>query len=146
MKISQISQVVYQAADIIQCEFYLLDGLKCHLLLYHPYMCLQDYLNDCGLAEYKEDVWKIINDTYRTDVCLTTPPHIITLACIYFTATLKEKDVSQWFDSLNFDVSQMGEVLQELISLYELWTDTFDAEAVLLLKSKILTQTTNKSK
>jgi len=139
----------YQTSQIIQCEFYLIDGLHCHLLLYHPYTCLQEYLVDSGLEDCKDEAWKIINDSYRTDVYLMYPPYIITLACIYLTGLVKDKEapesdrelrISKWFSELNVgDLTPVGEVVQEILSVYEVWGNetTFLRDVSVLLKKKL---------
>ncbi len=48
-----------------------------------------------------------MNDSYRTDVLLLYPPHIIALACIYLVAFQKDKDVSQWFSELNVEMKEV---------------------------------------
>ncbi len=50
---------------------------------------------------------KLVNDSYRTDVLLLYPPHIIALACIYLVAFQKDKDVSQWFSELNVEMKEV---------------------------------------
>lgn len=43
----------YQPAELIQCEFFLLDALKCELIVYHPYAPLEQYLENAGMSLYK---------------------------------------------------------------------------------------------
>jgi len=135
----------YKTSEIIENEFNLMDGLKCHLLLFHPYTYLQGYLNDAGLVDCTDDAWRIINDSYRTDVYLMYPPHIITLACIYLSGFSKDTNngrqskISHWFSELNVDLTQVGEVLQEILTLYEIWGNeiTFSKDITYILTKKL---------
>jgi cyclin C len=116
----------YSAGEIIQAEFYLLESLKCFLIIYHPYRCLPEYLADANLNDCLDTAWKLVNDSYRTDVLLLYPPHIIALACIYLVAFQKDKDVSQWFSELNVEMKEIKEVCQEMIALFEIWNSDFE--------------------
>jgi len=143
----------YQNSDIIQCEFYLMDGLKCHLLIFHPYTELHAYLADAGLMDCKEDARRFINDTYRTDVNMIYPPHIIVLGCIYLTG-FSEKEVNYarqnkiatWFAELNVDLDKVGEVVQEVLGLYEIWgNDVVFSKEISVILTRKLPQLVNSS-
>jgi hypothetical protein len=43
----------YQPAELIQCEFFLLDALKCELIVYHPYAPLEQYLENAEMIEFR---------------------------------------------------------------------------------------------
>jgi len=47
----------------------------------------------------------IVNDTYKTDLILLHPPHLIALACIHIASVLKEKDSIAWFEELRVDMN-----------------------------------------
>lgn len=47
----------------------------------------------------------IVNDTYKTDLILVHPPHLIALACIYIASVLKEKENTGWFEELRVDMN-----------------------------------------
>ena len=95
----------YRINHVLECEFYLLELMDCCLILYHPYRPLLQYMQD--IKEYKEcketnsnggsnntssstssssnkdDIlnisWTVANDTYRTDIPLLYPPHLIAI-------------------------------------------------------------------
>lgn len=46
-----------------------------------------------------------MNDTYKTDLILVHPPHLIALACIYIASVLREKDTTAWFEELRVDMN-----------------------------------------
>jgi cyclin C len=122
----------YTPQEIVHTEFYLLEGLLCDLIVFHPYRCLSLYIADINL-DIMDVCWKIVNDSLCTDVCLLYPPYIIALSSIYLAAVYKEKDitpyVTQWFSDLNVDMKEIKEVCQELVSFYDMWGKNFDQEA-----------------
>ncbi|KEI36484.1 uncharacterized protein L969DRAFT_55005 [Mixia osmundae IAM 14324] len=79
----------------------LLEELEFHLIVYHPYQSLVKLCGrDPSESEEKEAdcidleeshfqmAWYIINDTYRSDLCLLYPPYIIAVAAIYLCLTI----------------------------------------------------------
>ncbi|KAJ1934067.1 RNA polymerase II holoenzyme cyclin-like subunit, partial [Linderina pennispora] len=89
----------YDVADIAECESYLLEEMKFYLVVYHPYQVL---------------IESIINDSFRTDVALVYPPHVIAVAALFLSrvvdqGTQSESEAQQWFADLNVD---MTDVLQ----------------------------------
>lgn len=47
----------------------------------------------------------LVNDTYKMDLILVHPPHLIALACIYIASVLREKDTTAWFEELRVDMN-----------------------------------------
>lgn len=47
----------------------------------------------------------IVNDTYKMDLILIHPPHLIALACIYIASVSKDKDTIAWFEELRVDMN-----------------------------------------
>lgn len=91
--------------DLLNAEFYVLDGLEFHLIIYHPYRSLPQFKLDCNLDEKTtESVWRLLNDSYFTDLIMTHPPYIITLACIYLASFCEGVDLRNWFCGLNEDM------------------------------------------
>lgn len=87
--------------------------------------------------------WFIINDSYRTDVCLLYPPHLIALSAIYLTVVLNQesifagdhqRDMKQWFADLNVDIHAIIEISQEILSIYDVWSGWKEEKALLLYK------------
>ena len=93
---------------VLECEFYLLELMDCCLIVYHPYRPLFQYVQDMG----QEDIllslaWRIVNDTYRTDLCLLYPPFMIALACLHVACVVQQKDARQWFAELSVDMEKV---------------------------------------
>ncbi|PCH41674.1 cyclin-like protein [Wolfiporia cocos MD-104 SS10] len=103
-------------SKLAEMEFYLVDDLECDLTVFHPYRTLMALCGKDGSAaeagelgagvddgprywgtgegklELQEGAlqmaWFIINDTYRSDLPLLYPPHLIAIAAIYLTLVL----------------------------------------------------------
>ncbi|GAA5861895.1 hypothetical protein JCM8547_008588 [Rhodosporidiobolus lusitaniae] len=92
---------------LAEMEFYLLEELDFHLVVYHPYRVLVQLCGrdggpqaggEEGVASRKrmlemddmalQMAWFIINDTYRSSLMLIHPPHLIALAAIYLAFAL----------------------------------------------------------
>ncbi|CAH8874525.1 unnamed protein product [Trichobilharzia szidati] len=78
----------YRAQDVLECEFILLEAMDCSLIVFHPYRPLVQFCDELRplMHEYAdlllERAWWLVNDSYRTDVCLHYPPYIIALGCL----------------------------------------------------------------
>ncbi|GAA5906831.1 hypothetical protein JCM6882_006841 [Rhodosporidiobolus microsporus] len=94
---------------LAEMEFYLLEELDFHLVVYHPYRALSQLTGRDGGSSAALSVtddagkkrrvlemddtalqmaWFIINDTYRSLLPLLHPPHLIALAAIYLAFAL----------------------------------------------------------
>ncbi|EGG20754.1 cyclin [Cavenderia fasciculata] len=110
----------YTMSDILECEFYVLEELGFDLIIFHPYKSLPTYLGNSGLdKECLEVAWGVVNDSYKTDLCLQYPPYIIALGCIYLAGFIKKRDLKQWFSNLNVDMKEIWDVSRELLEFYE---------------------------
>lgn len=47
----------------------------------------------------------LVNDTYKMDLILVHPPHLIALACIYIASVQKDKENTAWFEELRVDMN-----------------------------------------
>ncbi|KAF9914498.1 hypothetical protein BX616_008170 [Lobosporangium transversale] len=74
----------YDTSKVAEFEFYLLEELEFYLIVYHPYRDLTIIAKDLRLEESNlQAAWFVINDSFRTDVCLLYAPHMIALAALY---------------------------------------------------------------
>ncbi|GAA6018459.1 hypothetical protein JCM10207_000901 [Rhodosporidiobolus poonsookiae] len=97
----------FDPTKLAEMEFYLLEELDFHLVVYHPYRALVQLCGrDGGAAAGGEEgrkergrmlemddtalqmAWYIINDTFRSSLCLIHPPHLIAIAAIYLAFAL----------------------------------------------------------
>ncbi|KAG9509340.1 Cyclin-C, partial [Fragariocoptes setiger] len=116
----------YRINHILECEFYLLEMMDCCLIVYHAYRPLVQYVQDEKWQHDKDIVlpvaWNVVNDSYRTDICLLYPPHQIAIACLHLACVITEKDNQKsWFAELNTDFDKILEITRHILNLYELW-------------------------
>ncbi|XP_068323256.1 cyclin-C1-2-like [Pyrus communis] len=80
----------YEINDILEMEMKILEALNYYLVEYHPYRSLSQLLQDAGLNDISmtQLTWGVVNDTYKMDLALVHPPHLIALACIYIASVL----------------------------------------------------------
>ena len=117
-----IGDFKYTASRIGECEFLLLEMLDCCLIVYHPYRPLTQYIADIGQEDtILPTAWRIVNDSYRCDVCLMYPPYLIALAAIHIAAVVIKKDIKSWFIELSVDMTKVMDITRHLLDLYELW-------------------------
>ncbi|CAK9250475.1 unnamed protein product [Sphagnum jensenii] len=112
----------YRINHVLECEFYLLEMMDCCLVLYHPYRPLLQYVQDWNNKEtILPTAWNVVNDSYRTDVCLLYAPHQIALACLHMACVITQRDYKQWFAELNTDLDKILEITRHILNLYDLW-------------------------
>lgn len=58
----------------------------------------------------------IVNDTYKMDLILMHPPHLIALACIYIASVHKEKENTAWFEELRVDMNVVSNLQYSYIA------------------------------
>ncbi|KAJ3513896.1 hypothetical protein NLJ89_g2692 [Agrocybe chaxingu] len=104
-------------AKVAETEFYLVDDLEGDLVVFHPYRTLLSLCKETvshtssnpeekGIYEMEnkdeiygdsrleltpaalQTAWSIINDAYRSQLCLLHPPHLIAIAALYLTFIL----------------------------------------------------------
>eukprot|EP00802_Teleaulax_amphioxeia_P020712 Tamp_21009.p2 GENE.Tamp_21009~~Tamp_21009.p2 ORF type:complete len:310 (+),score=67.97 Tamp_21009:30-932(+) len=123
----------FTGADMVEAEYFLLEELKFNLLVFHPYRPMERYIKDANLPDLLQDAYHMINDSYRTDVCLHFPPHTIAIAVIIMAAIWHSGDRGnqanqgiqhwqRWFDGLHFHdnhKAQIKQVQQIMLELYD---------------------------
>lgn len=89
----------YDTSKVAEFEFYLLEELEFYLIVYHPYRDLTLIAKDLKLEESNlQTAWFVLNDSYRTDVCLFYAPHMIALAALYIICVVHAE---QYNDNTN---------------------------------------------
>ncbi|ORY37603.1 C/H/G cyclin [Rhizoclosmatium globosum] len=116
---------------ISECEFHLMEALDFYMIVYHPYQSVVLYFKDLGLPKgtdtpFLQTAWMLVNDTYRSDLPLLYPPHMIALGVIYLTAAMQERsvevDIGAWFAKLNVEMNDVLIIVQRLLDLYQSMT------------------------
>ncbi|CAD5123332.1 DgyrCDS11689 [Dimorphilus gyrociliatus] len=136
---NQPTEFSYRINHVWECEFYLLELMDCCLIVFHPYRPLQQYVTDlCSStddAQLLQVAWRIINDTYRTDIPLLYPPYMIALSALHMACVINQKEAAKnWFAELAIDMEKIMEISKQIISLYELWKnydETKEIKAIL---------------
>ncbi|XP_006797332.1 cyclin-C [Neolamprologus brichardi] len=124
--------------EILECEFYLLELMDCCLIVYHPYRPLLQYVQDMGQEDMLLPLaWRIVNDTYRTDLCLLYPPFMIALACLHVACVVQQKDARQWFAELSVDMDKILEIIRVILKLYDQWKNFDDRKEIAAVLNKM---------
>ncbi|KAM3231650.1 cyclin-C1-2 isoform X1 [Capsicum chacoense] len=126
----------YEIKDILDMEMKVLEALNYNLVIYHPYRSLSQFLRDAGMTDTTQLTWGLINDTYKMDLILIHPPHLITLACMYIASVLKDKETTAWFEELRVDMNVVKNIAMEILDYYENHRSITD-ERVLAVMSKL---------
>ncbi|KAK2995157.1 hypothetical protein RJ640_025387 [Escallonia rubra] len=109
----------YEIKEILEMEMKILEALNYHLVVFHPYRALSQLLQDAGMSDSTQLAWGLVNDTYKTDLILIHPPHLIALACIYVASVLKDKENTAWFEELRVDMNVVKNIAMEILDFYD---------------------------
>ena len=122
------NEFAYRSSHMFECEFYLLELMDCCLIVYHPYRPLVPYAQDLGISENILPLaWRIVNDTYRTDIVFLYAPFQIVIAALHLACVYQnhENAAKHWFAELNVDYDKIIEITRIILDLYDMWK-TFD--------------------
>ncbi|KAJ9697425.1 hypothetical protein PVL29_009305 [Vitis rotundifolia] len=109
----------YEIKDILEMEMKILEALNYYLVVFHPYRALSQLLQDANLNDLTQLSWGIVNDTYKMDLILIYPPHLIALACIYIASVHKDKETTAWFEELRVDMNVVKNISMEILDFYD---------------------------
>ncbi|CAI9107375.1 OLC1v1006713C1 [Oldenlandia corymbosa var. corymbosa] len=109
----------YEIKDILEMEMKVLEALDYYLVVFHPYRALPQLLQDAGMSDATQLTWGIVNDTYKMDLILIHPPHLIALASIYIASVLKDKENTAWFEELRVDMNVVKNIAMEILDFYD---------------------------
>lgn len=137
-KIFQDDKSSFEVKDILEMEMKLLEALDYYLVVYHPYRPLVRFLQDAGLTDLVLESWSLVNDTYKTDLVLMYPPHMIALSCIFLACIHKERDTISWFEELRIDLNMLKNICMVILDFYDNYqqVDPLD-DKVLIALSKV---------
>uniref|UniRef100_A0A3Q0REF9 Cyclin C n=1 Tax=Amphilophus citrinellus TaxID=61819 RepID=A0A3Q0REF9_AMPCI len=138
VEVWSVVPVCFVSLQILECEFYLLELMDCCLIVYHPYRPLLQYVQDMGQEDMLLPLaWRIVNDTYRTDLCLLYPPFMIALACLHVACVVQQKDARQWFAELSVDMDKILEIIRVILKLYDQWKNFDDRKEIAAVLNKM---------
>lgn len=108
-----------EVKDVLEMEMRLLEALDFYLVIFHPYRPLIQMLQDAGLTDLTQHCWSLVNDSYRTDLILIYPPHMVALACIMLACVIKDRDSRTWFEDLRVDMNVVKDISMDMLDFYE---------------------------
>jgi len=112
-------ECLYVHADVIECEFVLVEEMGCCLVVFQPYRCLLSYASDAQVEKTLLPMaWNIVNDSLRSTACLTSPPYMIALTALHMASAILGQDLAQWFAKLNINTVELMEITQILLNTY----------------------------
>ncbi|KAL3725091.1 hypothetical protein ACJRO7_030150 [Eucalyptus globulus] len=78
----------YEVKDILEMEMKILEASALPFEVDGTFEnCYPNpLLQDAGMEEMTQFTWGLVNDTYKMDLILVHPPHLIALACIYIAS------------------------------------------------------------
>lgn len=120
-KLNSDEKYRYEIKEILEMEMKILEALNYYLVVFHPYRSLSQLLPDSGINDISmtQLTWGIVNDTYKTDLILMHPPHLIALACMYIATVYREKECTTWFEELRVDMNVVKNISMEILDFYE---------------------------
>ncbi|KAJ8328860.1 hypothetical protein BDV3_006453 [Batrachochytrium dendrobatidis] len=134
----------YDATAIADFEFYLIEELEFSLIMFHPYKPLQLILEKLNLTKKcLQTAWYVVNDTFKTDLHLIYPPHMIAIAAIFIVTCIQDTEsasksripgapiqdtssrsiVMPFFIDLNVDMRDVLAITQRIFNLYDVWQE-----------------------
>lgn len=110
-----------QEADVLRAEVELLQHLDFNLLVFHCYGDIERFVKDAEVPDALKCAFAVANDSYRTDLCLVHPPHIIALACVRVAAQIRKcaATLNLWLSNLDTDHGAVDLAVAELHKLYD---------------------------
>ncbi|KAK6163697.1 hypothetical protein DH2020_000581 [Rehmannia glutinosa] len=109
----------FEIKEILEMEMKILEALNYYLVVFHPYRALSQMLQDAGMNDATQLTWGLVNDTYKMDLILIHPPHLIALACIYIASVQKDKENTAWFEELRVDMNVVKNIAIEILDFYD---------------------------
>ncbi|KAL3850428.1 hypothetical protein ACJIZ3_012310 [Penstemon smallii] len=134
----------YEIKEILEMEMKVLEALNYYLVVFHPYRALSHseivmidliifhYFSICCIQSngslkmmiffyYSTVVLNrgLVNDTYKMDLILIHPPHLIALACIYIASAQMDKENTAWFEELRVDMNVVKNIAMEILDFYD---------------------------
>lgn len=117
-------KIPYHLEDVQECEFFAMEVLGYDLIVFHPYRPLVQFLQEMKLLDCLQTAWELVNDSYRTDLCLLHSPYLIAIGVIVVACTFREKDCRTWQKRLNVESKTVVDVAQTLLQLYETYQNS----------------------
>eukprot|EP00798_Chlamydomonas_sp_ICE-L_P005639 gene5639-8961_t len=110
----------YEIKHVLDMEMVIMEDLDFDLVVFTPYRPLSELIKDASLGDVLgQQAWALVNDSYRTDVAIMYPPHLVAIASVHLAASICKKDIVLWMARLNVDLEEVHVIVMELINMYE---------------------------
>ncbi len=106
-----------------------MEDLNFDLVVFSPYRSLTALLRDSAVGETVGlCAWSVLNDSYRTDVNLLYPPHLVALACIQLASVhlLQQESEPLLVEEATEAISDVP--MQSLLQRLSKWMGTLDVD------------------
>eukprot|EP00670_Eutreptiella_braarudii_P012002 CAMPEP_0174332278 /NCGR_PEP_ID=MMETSP0810-20121108/18173_1 /TAXON_ID=73025 ORGANISM="Eutreptiella gymnastica-like, Strain CCMP1594" /NCGR_SAMPLE_ID=MMETSP0810 /ASSEMBLY_ACC=CAM_ASM_000659 /LENGTH=220 /DNA_ID=CAMNT_0015448597 /DNA_START=61 /DNA_END=720 /DNA_ORIENTATION=- len=116
----------YRVEQVMEAEYYLLQALEFHTVVFHPFKPMENCLESCEafgvkVAPFADTAWSMLNDSYFTGVSLVYPPSKIALGCLVMGAMMAQADISDFLATLGAEhLSNLDAISKDLIAAYQL--------------------------
>lgn len=123
-------------ADLIACEWLLVEQLQFNLVVFHPYSQLSELVRCASFssAQREAEAWWAVHDSFCTDALLLQPPHVVALGAILLVALThadSEREPLAWIASLDgVALGDLWSVCDELIEYYA-FRDAWNVEMLI---------------
>lgn len=112
--------------NIVNGERYLLDRFGFNTLVEHPHKFLLNYLHILQLKNNKDLVqlsWNLLNDSFRSAVCVMFKPEVIASACIYMASRISNFPLHEspepWWLLFDATLDEINEFCWNVNNLYK---------------------------
>eukprot|EP00803_Ostreobium_quekettii_P009801 evm.model.scf_52.17 EVM.evm.TU.scf_52.17 scf_52:150248-153370(+) len=116
----------YTIKSLLDMEAQILEKLDFSLVVFSPYKPLSQHLeglkpklSENAFKSLAERSWAIMNDSYRTSLCLCYPPFLIALGCLCFAASLSGVGLETWLEDIEADWNTVYDITMDLSAMYE---------------------------
>lgn len=124
-KVEEFTQSKIDKKEIQRTELILLQGLKFHLIVYHPYRSLYAFVHDFFEADRKhetaqlfDNARKFIKESYKTDVSFMYPPGTIALAALFhYNPTDTDHFIEKSYASKQIDTEHLMRSIKRIDSI-----------------------------
>ncbi|MEW5303072.1 MAG: hypothetical protein WDW36_005800 [Sanguina aurantia] len=125
----------YELKHLLDIEMVIIEELDFHLVVFSPYQELCACARDACVGEAcAQRAYALLNDSYRTPVCLTHTPHVIAVACLQLALATEPsvpeegEEKSSWLAALDVDLHAVMQVATQLTEMYEKHGNVLDVE------------------
>ena len=103
----------------------IIEDLNFDLVVFTPYRSLVSFLREADLGdEVGLRAWTVLNDSYRTDVILLHPPHLVARACLQLGCVHFVQEQQIIGTNVECLTSSQPQLASSLIDKLKVWTES----------------------